>query len=155
MPESVRTDALTYTPQPGSVRLARRRAARLLSECGWEEEPVDDVALAVTELATNALRHVPGEEFRVALTYDDRHALVEVEDGAPGRLPRIPRPADDACSGRGLLLVAGLSLAWGMEMSPYDRRKTVWSIIARTGGSALPLAAATAVRALRSHATPA
>ncbi|WP_055471344.1 ATP-binding protein [Streptomyces pathocidini] len=116
---------------------------------------MDDVALAVTELATNALRHVPGEEFRVALTYDGRHALVEVEDGAPGELPRVPCPTDDSCSGRGLLLVAGLSLAWGMEMSPYDRRKTVWSIIARTGGSALPLAAATAVRALRSHATPA
>ncbi|WP_063896453.1 hypothetical protein [Streptomyces prasinus] len=49
-------DLLTYTPTQRSVPLARRRAARLVTE--WGQPALSgDVALVVSEPMTNALLH--------------------------------------------------------------------------------------------------
>ncbi|MEV8395126.1 MULTISPECIES: hypothetical protein [unclassified Streptomyces] len=53
-PEPVlQEDRLSYTPTAGSVSLARRRAARLVTQWG-HPELAWSTALVVSELATNA-----------------------------------------------------------------------------------------------------
>ncbi|WP_324607233.1 hypothetical protein [Streptomyces rimosus] len=55
-PQLTYEDKLDYTPTARSVSLARRRAARLVAEWG-QEGIAGDVALIVSELASNALLH--------------------------------------------------------------------------------------------------
>lgn len=125
---SVQTDALTYTPQPGSVRLARQRVARLLTERGWRRDAVSDAALTAAELAANALRHTPEAVFRVALAYDDGCVLIEVTDRAPQRTPRLRPAPETSCTGRGLHLVAALAATWGVS-TDSGTEKTVWALV--------------------------
>lgn len=77
--------------------------------------------LLATELVTNVLRHAPGSfEVRV---WRGEPVRVEVRDSSrdPPR-PRLP----DASSGdgRGMLLVARLSISWGAEL--LEEGKVVW-----------------------------
>ncbi|MER7759637.1 ATP-binding protein [Streptomyces sp. NPDC097619] len=88
-----------------------------------------ELSLCVSELATNALRHgvPPGRGFRVRMVRDPeaRTVRVEVHDSGPGE-PRIvpPAPGEPSQRGRGLLLVAALADAWGVE--PRRPGKVVW-----------------------------
>lgn len=68
VPQLTYEDKLDYTPTARSVSLARRRAARLVAEWG-QEGIAGDVALIVSELASNALLHgtLRGRLFRVRL----------------------------------------------------------------------------------------
>ncbi|MGW6601987.1 hypothetical protein [Streptomyces sp. NPDC055036] len=51
--QALQEDRLNYTPTAGSVSLARRRAARLVTQWG-HPELAWSTALVVSELATNA-----------------------------------------------------------------------------------------------------
>jgi len=84
----IHEDDLRYTPLPKSVSLARRRAARLVTEWG-HPGLAGDVAVLVSELATNALLHGGlGERlFRVRVALSDRTCRVEVSDPRGGRRP--------------------------------------------------------------------
>ncbi|MFF2040839.1 ATP-binding protein [Kitasatospora sp. NPDC058170] len=84
---------------------------------------VDDLALIATELATNAVRH-GGTPARATLAMSapdagPRVVRLEIQDSGPGFDPRTCAPTAESsataesCSGRGLLLVAALSSAWG------------------------------------------
>ncbi|GAB2922561.1 ATP-binding protein [Streptomyces mayteni] len=121
-------DRLNYTPVPGSVSLARRRAARLVGEWGY---PVvaGDAALIVSELASNALLHggVSGRLFRVHLMLMPSALRIEVTDARGERLPCPRTPADDESCGRGLLLIGALASRWGVESRVVG--KTVWAEI--------------------------
>ncbi|MGW1600246.1 ATP-binding protein [Streptomyces eurythermus] len=118
-----------YRRDRRSVRLARKFAWQTLAD--WEAaERGEDVALCVSELATNALLHgVPaGRGFLLRLVLHAEGALrVEVHDSGPGEVgcPDPAREADaDAEHGRGLLLVAALADKWGVgERNPG---KIVW-----------------------------
>ena len=85
---------------------------------------LDDAALLVTEVATNALRHGgPGVDLwlrRVA----EGGLRVEIVDGRAESLPRLRTPGADDEGGRGLLLVSGLARAWGSER--LSAGKCVW-----------------------------
>lgn len=83
----------------------------------------DDLALIATELATNALRH-GGTAALATLSLvgpgqGSRTVRLEIQDSGPGFDPRERLPAAgssgtaESCGGRGLLLVAALSTAWG------------------------------------------
>jgi anti-sigma regulatory factor (Ser/Thr protein kinase) len=80
----------------------------------------------MSELVTNAMLHARSDiEVSVA-----RHATlvrIAVRDRDPG-LPQ-PRPAGaEGLGGRGLVLVAGYSRAWGvLPCSP--RGKVVWAVV--------------------------
>jgi anti-sigma regulatory factor (Ser/Thr protein kinase) len=84
--------------------MARARAA------GLAEERVRDLALIVTELATNSIVHTPGPG-QLAVWSEDGHVVCEVRD--PGKFADSlagRRPADpDRPNGRGLLLVNDLA----------------------------------------------
>jgi anti-sigma regulatory factor (Ser/Thr protein kinase) len=105
-----------------------RRGARLVLAC-WAvpDDAAETVALIVSELATNAIRHahVPRRSFEVALTRDSEKAIeIEVSDASPHH-PVVKSFDPDATSGRGLLLVEALSDAW--EVRDREFGKTLWA----------------------------
>ncbi|WP_329615217.1 ATP-binding protein [Streptomyces brevispora] len=126
---ALQEDRLDYTPTARSVTLCRRRAVRLVSEWGHPNH-VAEVALLVSELATNALLHgcMRGRLFRVHLILTATTLRIEVSDPRGERLPALREADDDDCYGRGLLIVARLADRWGVE--PRTVGKTVFAELA-------------------------
>jgi anti-sigma regulatory factor (Ser/Thr protein kinase) len=124
-------DSLDYTPNVRSVSLARRRAARLVTDWG-RPDLAGDVALLVSELATNALLHgcLRDRLFRVRIVLTAKTLRIEVSDPRGERLPSPRRPADGDQFGRGLLLVEALADRWGTEPGTAGVGKTVWAELA-------------------------
>src|SRR4051812_38001540 len=97
-----------------SARHIRRIVRSCLDE--WElAELADAVQLAVTELVTNVVRHVPDRRCALVLLRQREGVRVEVTDGCP----RLPWTTDDlapeAEGGRGLLLLDAVVGKWGVE----------------------------------------
>jgi anti-sigma regulatory factor (Ser/Thr protein kinase) len=89
-----------------SARL-RRLVAWAARRVGLDREREQDLALAVTEAASNAIRHGGGHG-RLDLIQDDSRALIaEISDEGPGMAPDSPvaLPAADQGDGRGLYLI--------------------------------------------------
>lgn len=112
----------TFPAEPQHVRDARRFLAGLL-----DGHPVtSDAATCLSELAANAVQHSasakPGGTFRVRALLQPGMLRVEVEDGG-GTWNPDTGPADQ--NGRGLVLVAALSRAWGITQGS-DGTRTVW-----------------------------
>ncbi|WP_232837679.1 ATP-binding protein [Streptomyces atratus] len=112
------------------ARLARLLATAHLGDWGL---PSESAAHIVAELATNATVHgrVPGRDFQLSLTvHRDALLRIEVTDTRGEQLPPTPgtasAPADDAESGRGLLIVEALADCWGIALGPVPR-KTIWA----------------------------
>jgi serine/threonine-protein kinase RsbW len=87
----------------------------------------DDLATVATELCANTIRHTAsgrGGWFAVEISWYGRVVRVAVADsGGPGKPRVIEDPSAD--SGRGLLLVRGLSLRTGV--SGDQRGRLVWA----------------------------
>ena len=108
-------------------RQARHFALDLLR--GWQLEQrcgvniASDVAIVVTELATNAVRHARSG-FTVSLMLGTDAVQVRVEDARPlagsHGVPPLPVSAD-----HGLGLVDAVAARWGVQ--PADGGKTVWA----------------------------
>jgi PAS domain S-box-containing protein len=103
---------------------ARRFVVEQLPE--HSRAAADEIILMVSELATNAVKHVAAA-FDVTVTVDLIGSLVRVEvrdpsDTTPARADFV----DDAPNGRGLSIVAALADAWGIEMRRGRPGKTVW-----------------------------
>ncbi|MCX4787123.1 ATP-binding protein [Streptomyces sp. NBC_01221] len=117
------------SPTRRGARLARLLATAHL--CDWGL-PTESAAHIVAELATNAAVHgrVPGRDFRLGLTvHRDALLRIEVTDTRGEQLPPTPgttSSADDAESGRGLLIVEALADRWGIDAGPVPR-KTIWA----------------------------
>jgi anti-sigma regulatory factor (Ser/Thr protein kinase) len=104
-----------------SVGAARRFAADALGPV--PTDVLDAVALMVSELATNSIRHAK-TGFHLAITAARDSVRVEVTD-VGGGVPEVRSPAPTDPTGRGLRIVQEFSDEWGIE---YDapRDKTVW-----------------------------
>lgn len=89
----------------------------------------DDAALVVSELATNVVVHA-GSGFTVEVGPVAGGARLAVADASPFA-PAPRRAAGAGTSGRGLLLVAAISRAWGSE--PRGSGKVVWADLAAGG----------------------
>jgi CheY-like chemotaxis protein len=85
---------------------------------------LDDALLVVSELVTNAIVHA-GSDAGLRLTLGVETLRIEVAD-AGGDAPDPVLADDDDEHGRGLLLVAVLSAAWGTESTP-EGGKVVWA----------------------------
>jgi anti-sigma regulatory factor (Ser/Thr protein kinase) len=121
--------SMTLRPEPSSVPTARRWFRSLTS--GLElRRSVDDCALLISELVTNALVHTACEDswlIRVEWYGCADTLRVEVHSpGSPERIrlrPRDPEAAADAEpgpeGGRGLLLVDRLADEWSVGSSPH------------------------------------
>jgi anti-sigma regulatory factor (Ser/Thr protein kinase) len=87
--------------------------------------PVEDLALVVSELVTNAV--VSGSAaIALDLTVDAARVLVEVADDAPPTHPVAAQVEDDG--GRGLMLVSRLARRWGIRAD--GPRKVFWADLA-------------------------
>ncbi|MGW0293449.1 ATP-binding protein [Streptomyces tuirus] len=122
---TIRNLSLLLSPTPRGARLARLLATEQLRSWGV---PLDPAGQIVAELAANAATHgrVPGRDFRLTLYVVGGTLRIEVTDTRGDRLPRLARPAPDATTGRGLLVVAALADRWGVAPGPHPR-KTVWA----------------------------
>jgi anti-sigma regulatory factor (Ser/Thr protein kinase) len=142
---------LRFTASPRGARLARRLASHQMDAWGWAYgTPVHDaVELVVAELAANAVTHgrVPGRDAELRLSREpEGRVRVEVSDTRGERRPRTgpvgERTDGEADGGRGLLLVAALSVDWGVcERTGGAPGKTVWAVIAPTMETGPDLAA--------------
>ncbi|QBI51906.1 ATP-binding protein [Streptomonospora litoralis] len=134
-----------------SVTSARRRLCSDLHARGVDSARVDDAAIVMSELLSNALRHAaplpgPFPPGCVQVRWDigrGSRALspegwleVAVCDGGAETLPRLARPSLSALGGRGLGIVEHVAAKWGTEVD--DRVTTVWAVLeaAALGGTA-------------------
>jgi len=110
----------SLAPAPGVIPQARAFTRAALTR--WRMEgAAPAVELLVSELVTNAVRHAT-RPIRLRLVRTSG-LLCEVSDGDTA-MPRIREPDESAESGRGLQLVAALSLRWGACRAPGG--KVVW-----------------------------
>ena len=110
---------------PAQARAAVAECTRRMGLNGMS----DDLALVVSEMVTNAVRHAaPPVSVEIEASEDD--VVVAVCDGSPDR--PVPREADDdAEGGRGMLLVNLLTVDHGVRPQPPG--KTVWARLPRGG----------------------
>ena len=130
-----------------SVGVARRHLVSDLIEAGVCAPAVTDAALVISELLSNALRHggpLPGPALRVAWDLDSDSVRVAVSDGGGSTRPELGQPTPTTIGGRGLRIVARLSLRWG-TVSDHEGT-TVWAEVQLSPQSA---AAVTGVAAER------
>jgi anti-sigma regulatory factor (Ser/Thr protein kinase) len=116
------------------VRAARHYVAGLL-EPGTDQALADDVAIAVTELAANAVLH-GRSAFTVIVSRWATRIRIGVRDNAPLALASLALAARQAgesvksvpfpvTTGHGLSVVARLASRWGVEPTPAG--KVVWA----------------------------
>lgn len=119
-----------------AVPRARQLADEALTSAGGAG---DDLALVITELVANAVRHGRGRRISLRLQADGRSVRVEVENRRWTTLPRRRLPSDVRPTGRGLALVAACSRDWGVEAEGRGLTR-VWAEVPRDGASAVPAA---------------
>ncbi len=106
---------------------ARHAVSGQLARWEVDDELVDPIVLATSELVTNAILHArPPIDLRLRATGD--RLLLEVQDRDLLR-PRRRRPHDDDEHGRGLNIVEAISEEWGTHRTPTG--KTVWCWVRR------------------------
>ncbi|MFE5843968.1 ATP-binding protein [Streptomyces niveus] len=114
---------LTFEAEPVGLLLLRRTVRDQLAEWGMLALS-DEVQLAVTELASNVIKHV-GEGVPTALVMEPREGVLRVEvHDTSHAVPAVRDPqCGDEC-GRGLHLLAGMSANWGSAQTATG--KAVW-----------------------------
>jgi anti-sigma regulatory factor (Ser/Thr protein kinase) len=122
------------TPRPDarSVRAGRDFTVATLQRWGAAER-CDDIAVVVSELLTNALRHAlphsgqaPLNAIRLGLVQPGRSVICAVADPSP-KTP-APRQPEILCEGgRGLHVISALADAWGCT-PPNHAGKVVWAL---------------------------
>lgn len=113
---------LTGRPTPLDVRAL---VEKVLGDAGVSRQDMDDMAVAATEILTNA-RQVGAQHIEVACWHVDGEVGVQVDDDGPGlRDPfagyRRPGPSDER--GRGLWIAR--QLADVLDVWPHDRGTSV------------------------------
>jgi anti-sigma regulatory factor (Ser/Thr protein kinase) len=108
----MRCHTVEFPAKPERVRDARDWVRALLHP-GTPASVVGDALLAVSEVATNAVRHSTGPRFRLDAGVSPTSLYVECCDGGGPTAPRIPEVGPDDENGRGLRLVAAVCTMTG------------------------------------------
>ena len=122
----------TPNSDPRSVRAGRDFTVATMQRCGAADRG-DDIAMVVSELLTNALRHALPDvahasrrAVRLALLQPGGAVICAVADPSP-KIP-APRQLGDLCEGgRGLQVVSALADVWGCT-PPSHAGKVVWAL---------------------------
>jgi anti-sigma regulatory factor (Ser/Thr protein kinase) len=112
---------MQFVSDPALVAAARRHAVDACRE-SLDDGRCDDLALAVSELVTNAIRY-GGDPVTLTVLPGEDAVRVEVTDGNPD-LFMPPEPQDLQPGQRGLRLVAAVCRDWGWHK--VDGGKCVW-----------------------------
>jgi anti-sigma regulatory factor (Ser/Thr protein kinase) len=117
------SDVVVAVLPPRAASAARARELVIAQCTAWGFASLcDDVALVVTELVANAVRHA-GTDIQISVTAITQGVRLEVRDGSTRPLrPRAALSSDEG--GRGLLLVDALSNRYGVVGEPDGKR--VW-----------------------------
>jgi anti-sigma regulatory factor (Ser/Thr protein kinase) len=110
-----------FPPDPGQVRAARHFALGVVGRWGLDPE---GVGLVVSELATNAVLH-GRSPFTLSLKREGRRVVITVADDNSTLPMVLPVASAYALNGRGLGIVARLSVDWGVRTRPGG--KVVWA----------------------------
>lgn len=114
--------------RPVAVRHARALASGALGECDPAHD--DGLALVITELVANAVRHGRGRRMRLRLAAQGGAVRIEVENRCWTTRPRRRLASDIRPTGRGLALVAAYSRSWGVVRGARGRT-SVWAEVER------------------------
>ncbi|WP_017615754.1 ATP-binding protein [Nocardiopsis salina] len=136
--EVERNVTLPYVPS--SVTGSRKLLQDDLTGIGLGDDRVDDAALVLSELVSNALRHAaplpaPDEDsvgvaWRAGLdpaSASTGWVEISVRDGGSSTMPRVAQPSVSGLGGRGLGIVQALAGRWGTEMD--GNTTTVWAVL--------------------------
>lgn len=115
------TQAMTLPPDTESPRRARHFVQNMLID-GEVASTLEVVTLLVSEVVTNAVLHARSD-VTVTVRNDGTVVRVEVEDQSESVPTQMP-VAQDATTGRGMVLIEQLADAWGTRTSRQG--KTVW-----------------------------
>jgi len=115
-----------FANTPSAVARARHFVVRRLADAPGDV--VDEVAIMVSELATNCVRHTV-TDFTVSVEYSRGEILVEVTDSGGG-MPTVRSPESSEPSGRGLRIVQELADSFGVRELSGAPGKTVWFVVA-------------------------
>ena len=115
----------TFASTPNAVAHARRFVAGELPDV--PRLVADEIAIMVSELATNCVRHAV-TDFAVRIEQTGSRIRISVTDGGGGR-PTVRSPGPFESSGRGLRIVLALADSFGVEELPGTRGKTVWFVV--------------------------
>jgi anti-sigma regulatory factor (Ser/Thr protein kinase) len=124
---------------PSGVGTARRRLRSELRDSGAAESVIDDAALVLSELLSNAYRHARpldgGQLVNAAWSRDSDGAVtISVTDGGGPTLPRPASPSVTARGGRGLTIITSLARDWGVRETDSPGSVTVWAVLPPNGG---------------------
>ncbi|MFC5910295.1 ATP-binding protein [Streptacidiphilus monticola] len=103
---------------PASVPRLRRFARATAARWGLPDGVQDPLALVVTELAANAVRHSGSPDVALLLSTDGFTVTVEVRDTGRWRVASPAGEPDQACGGRGLPLVRAFAADWTLWRTP-------------------------------------
>lgn len=117
---SVRAVAAWVLPaEPSAVGQLRRLAVEFASSAGAADEATEDIALAVSEIVTNAVVHAydraQRRQVRVSCHVDGERFIIEVADERAG----IGPPCDSSGTGHGLAVVGALVQALDIAPGPH------------------------------------
>jgi anti-sigma regulatory factor (Ser/Thr protein kinase) len=107
-------------------RAARHFVIDALRRWEFDSDLIDDAAVVVTELAANAVVHA-ASPFSVVLEVEEAMVRITVHDSQPVDQAHLVVRA-----GRGLGLLEGISLRWGMGAAGHG--KAIWSELGPPGG---------------------
>lgn len=126
----------TLPREPESAGVARRLARTALAV--WDQdELIEDAALIITELVSNAVDHARVGSIRVIVCRPSETLIrIAVVDRSRA-IPLMRTDSDrDQLRGRGLLLVDALTDRWGTDL--YRWGKQVWGELKCDGRPAAP-----------------
>jgi hypothetical protein len=130
---------------PEAVRTLRHRARTLLTHWDFSPEAIDEALLLISELATNAINHaLPPADLRLSMPETDGHRFLHIEVTDAGPAPRpspFPERQNPDESGRGISIVAALSLRHGTHSTP--ERTTRWADLPAEFGHTRPATSTT------------
>ncbi|MER7849124.1 ATP-binding protein [Kitasatospora sp. NPDC096077] len=106
-----------------SLTVSREVLRDVMERARFVRSSIADAEVALVELISNAWRHGKTPSPAVAITVENRTLRVIVGDRSSA-LPQRCKATELAESGRGLLLVEGLTHRWGVE--PQKLGKRVW-----------------------------
>jgi anti-sigma regulatory factor (Ser/Thr protein kinase) len=112
---------------PTVARASREWAAEVLAS--WDvHELLDDVALVMSELVTNAIKYGGGLR-SVAMSMGRGHLVISVTDWGGSDEDEAAQECRDPDGGRGLTIVTALTSTWYVKAGE-DVGKTICAVIA-------------------------
>lgn len=123
---------------PSGVGAARRRMRQDLRSGGATDAVIDDAALVLSEMLSNACRHArPLDRDEVRASWSQNalgEVTIAVTDGGGPTRPRPATPSVTARGGRGLTIIRALAREWGVLEGDAPEAVTVWAVLPARAG---------------------